>query len=273
MSASPAVAPRTPEPSQAALSLRAQANVLNALVLRDMRTRFGGSHWGYAIAVAWPCAHIFVIVATLTLRGFVAPLGDSVLLFVASGVAPYITFMYMSRKIMEGLSLNKPLTYFPAVTLLDVILSRTIVECVSAWATLFCVFLILEGIGVAAVPVYPAEALLAFMATILVSAGMGIINANIVAYFPGWMVGYILFTIAGYSASGVFFLPDLMPGWVYDALAWNPMLQCIAWFRAAFYPGYGDRVAKLYVILLGVCLIGIGLATERLLTRHRIQGF
>lgn len=260
-------------PSSTAISIRSNANVLNALMLRDMRTRFGGSHWGYLIAVGWPCAHIFVIVAMLALRGFVAPLGDSVVLFIASGVAPYIVFMYMSRKIMEGLPMNKPLTYFPSVTIFDVIVSRTVVEFVSACATLICVFLILEAIGVDAMPVYPAEVLAAFLATVLVSAGVGIINANIVVFFPGWMMGYILVIVAGYTASGVFFLPDLMPQKVYDALAWNPMLQCLAWFRSGFYPGYGDRVAKLYVIVFGLAATALGLVLERFVTRPRIQGF
>lgn len=28
--------------------------VLNALILRDMRSRFGGNYWGYLVQVLWP---------------------------------------------------------------------------------------------------------------------------------------------------------------------------------------------------------------------------
>ena len=256
-----------------ASALTLQANVLGALILRDMRTRFGGSHWGYVITVGWPCAHIFTLVALLTLRGVTTPIGDSATLFVATGTTPYITFMYMSRKVMEGIVTNKPLTYFPAVSVLDIILSRLIVETITAFATTACVLAILIAIGVDGLPIYPSDALFAYFATILIAGGMGIINANIFAYFPGWAMGYVLIIIGGYSASGVFFLPELLPEKAYYYLSWNPMLQCISWFRSAFYPGYGQNVAKLYTVLVGLFLTGLGLAIERFVTRRRMQGF
>lgn len=247
-----------------------QANVLHALMLRDMRTRFGGSHWGYVIAVGWPCGHILMIVALMAFRNMVSPLGDSIVLFVATGTMPYISFMYMSRKVMEGLIVNKPLTYFPRVSLFDVVVSRMVVETISSFGTTIFVLVILLCLGVDAFPVYPSEVLFAYLATVIVGLGIGMINANIVAYFPGWNMGYILIIIGGYSASGVFFLPDLFPSKVYDVLSWNPLLHCIAWFRMGYYPDYNPPVAKLYVIMFGFVALAIGLALERFVTRHRL---
>ena len=250
--------------------LSIQMHVLQALMLRDMRTRFGGSHWGYIVAVVWPCAHIFVLVAILTFRGLQSPLGGNVILFVATGTTPYITFMYMSRKVMEGVGMNKPLIYFPRVSLYDVIISRVIVEVITAFATTLCVIAALMALQVDVVPVYPTEALFAYFVTILISVGMGIINANIIVYFPGWAMGYILLIIGGYSTSGVFFVPEYMPAQVYNVLSWNPVLHCVSWFRSAFYPHYGEDVAKLYALGSGFVLVAVGLMLERFVTRHRM---
>src|SRR4051794_23244797 len=41
----------------------AYLQVLHALMLRDMRTRFGGSYLGYGVVVLWPVVHTFILVA------------------------------------------------------------------------------------------------------------------------------------------------------------------------------------------------------------------
>lgn len=45
--------------------LAVYAEVIRALMLRDMRTRFGASYWGYVVVVLWPVAHIFLMVAVM----------------------------------------------------------------------------------------------------------------------------------------------------------------------------------------------------------------
>ena len=52
-------------------------HVLHALILRDMRTRFGGSLWGYGVVVLWPCVHCFVLILIYTFQKMAAPAGDS----------------------------------------------------------------------------------------------------------------------------------------------------------------------------------------------------
>src|SRR5271154_1627922 len=77
-----------------------QRRVLLALMLRNVRTRFFGNGLGYLVAIAWPLSHILIIVAIFTLSGRAAPYGDSVSLFIATGVVPFQTFSYLSRFMM-----------------------------------------------------------------------------------------------------------------------------------------------------------------------------
>lgn len=72
--------------------LESYLHVLHALILRDMRTRFGGSYWGYVVVVMWPVSHIFLLVTIFVVRGVPAPIGDSRALFFASGAVPVLVF-------------------------------------------------------------------------------------------------------------------------------------------------------------------------------------
>ena len=69
---------------QAKSAVEVQLDVLGALMVRDMRTRFGGTMWGYGIAVGWPCAHILVITAAYAVMKKPTPIGDSIVLFAVS---------------------------------------------------------------------------------------------------------------------------------------------------------------------------------------------
>ena len=61
-------------------------NVSHALMLRDMRTRFGASMWGYGVVVLWPCVHVFVLITIYTVQKLPAPLGDEE----EHGVRPHV---------------------------------------------------------------------------------------------------------------------------------------------------------------------------------------
>ncbi len=75
--------------------LESYLHVLHALMLRDMRTRFGGTLWGYGVVVMWPCVHIFMLIGIYTFQHLPAPVGDSAPLFFATGAVPVLIFQYI----------------------------------------------------------------------------------------------------------------------------------------------------------------------------------
>ncbi len=62
--------------------------ILGSVLIQDMRSRYGYSHIGYLIAIAWPLSHIGVIMFVHLLRTSIAPVGDSPATFVGTGVVP-----------------------------------------------------------------------------------------------------------------------------------------------------------------------------------------
>ncbi len=242
--------------------------VLHALMLRDMRTRFGASYWGYAVVVLWPCAHVFMLVAIYYFRKVPAPIGESSPVFFASGAVPVLIYQYMSREVMKAVSANRPLTYYPQVKLIDVIFARLLVEMVSGSLTLITVMAILAALGIDPLPVEPFQAVTGFLAAVLLGIGIGFVNVCIMAFFPTWALGYVLFNIIIYITSGVMFLPNYLPEQIYSVLKYNPAVQIIEWVRLGYYPALEVQVDYFYVIMFGLTTLCIGLLLERFVVRR-----
>jgi capsular polysaccharide transport system permease protein len=234
-------------------------HVLHALILRDMRTRFGASIWGYAVVVLWPCVHIFMLIAIYTFQKVAAPLGDNRALFFATGAVPVLVFQYISREVMKSVVMNRPLTYYPQVKLFDLVFSRILVEIVTGFLALLVVTAVLIVIGADPIPADPLTAVCGYVAAIVLGIGIGTINVAIIGFFPGWMIGYALFSIIMYVSSGVMFLPSFMPDKIYYWMKFNPALQCAEWVRSAYYPYSGIHVDQMYVVMFGLTAASIGL--------------
>ncbi|GJE53442.1 Polysialic acid transport protein KpsM [Methylobacterium tardum] len=234
-------------------------HVLHALMLRDMRTRFGASLWGYGVVVLWPCVHVFMLIAIYTFQKLAVPLGDDRALFFASGAVPVLVFQYISREVMKAVISNRPLTYYPQVKLFDVIFARILVEIVTGFLALLVVISVLLCIGTNPVPSDPFVAMCAYLSAIILGIGIGTINVAIIGFFPGWLIGYALLSIVLYISSGVMFLPSYMPDKIYYWMKFNPVLQLAEWMRSAYYPYAGLEIDYLYITMFGLTSITIGL--------------
>ncbi|WP_430911789.1 ABC transporter permease [Methylobacterium sp. sgz302541] len=243
--------------------------VLHALMLRDMRTRFGGSHIGYAVVVFWPVVHTTLLVVIFVVRKMPPPVGDSAVLFVASGAVPFLMFQYISREVMKALVMNKPLTYYPQVKLVDVVFARILVEIVTGFLGLMIVFAALALLHVNPVPANPTLAMVGYLAAIVLGIGMGTINVAIVSFFPGWLMGYTLITMLMYMASGVFFLPNFLPDQYYEIMRWSPAVQIIECVRSGYYPELDVHIDYVYCYMWGLSCLAIGLGLERAVIRKQ----
>ncbi|MCP1539018.1 ABC transporter permease [Methylorubrum extorquens] len=241
--------------------------VLSALMLRDMRSRFGGTYWGYLVQVLWPCVHLGIITGLMAFRGMKAPILDSPALFVATGALPALAFQYISREVMKGYMVHKPLTYFPQVKKFDTVVARCLVEIVSSFMGLMLVCFVLLCFGIDPVPQNLFVAITGYLAAVGLGIGVGFINVGIVSVFPGWSLGYILVTLTAYLTSGVYFLASYMPNEIYSYMKWNPITQLIEWVRLAYEPTLAVEVDYLYVFGVIFGSLTIGLLMERYIVR------
>lgn len=255
--------PARSKPSHLDVYLR----VLSALMLRDMRSRFGGNYWGYLAQVLWPCGHLAVIVGAMAFRGMTSPILDSILLFIATGALPALAFQYISREVMKGYQVHKPLTYFPQVKKFDTVVARCLVEIVNSFMGVMLVCVVLLCLSVDPVPVDMFTAITGYLATIALGIGVGLVNVGICSVFPGWVIGYILVNITLYLTSGVYFLACFMPAEIYGYMKWNPITQLIDWVRLGYEPALPIDVDHLYVFGWIFGSITLGLLMERFVVR------
>lgn len=241
-----------------------QFQVIVALILRNMRTRFFGHGLGFLIAVGWPLAHILLLLVIHASFNRAAPFGESLVIFFATGLVPFMCFSYMSRFLMLSVLQNRSLLAFPAVKVTDLLFAGAILEALSSCCVVIVLIAILIVFDIDFVPADPVQAAYAFGATILLGFGFGVINAVIAMAVPTWFTGYTLVTVLLYMISGIFFVPDALPDAVRGILAWNPTLQTVEWMRSAYYEGYGRSLDKAYVLGCGVLSLFCGLVAERI---------
>ncbi len=252
----------------------ARCRVVYALMLRDARTRLLGNGLGFlGLSVLWPLVHIVALLVINIYVGRMVPVGHSIVLFLATGLLPFMTFSYMSRWIMLGFVMNKPLLAFPIVSVTDILFARAVLEVIGSFLMALSLGVVLAFLEVNFVPYDIPEACYAWGAVILLGLGMGCLNSVVAMAFHGWLIGYALVIFVLYAASGIVFVPDVLPDPYRYWLSFNPVLHAVTWMRSAYYPGYGTIVLdKLYLLGWALCSIFAGLLLERAIRGRLLQG-
>lgn len=241
-----------------------ERRILVALMLRIIRTRFFGHGLGFLVSIGWPFVHILLLLLINAAIDRAAPYGDSLVLFFATGLLPFMSFQYMSRFIMIAVLHSRPLLGFPVVKMMDLLLAAAILEVLSSFCTVAILAVFLSAIGINYMPANPSDAVWALLVSMLLGFGFGILNALIVLAQPMWVTGNALLIIALYMVSGIFFLPEALPEAARYYLSFNPVLQVVEWMRSAYYDGYGSVLDKRYTIGFAVVMLFLGLLIERL---------
>ncbi len=249
-----------------------QIEVLWALMLHDIKGRFFGNGLGYVMTILWPSAHIVVIMIAYSLSGRQV-YGTSKLLFVATGVLPYIFWNYISRFCLLSAIQNRQFLEYPIVKPLDLMISRLLLEIFSSFIMLVVLVIILSLMQIDVMPRNLVQAAFGILSAVLLGVGFGIFHGVLTMIWGQWSIVYVLFLIGFWMTSGVAINPEQMPVEVGSLFAWNPLLHCIEWVRSAYYVDYPAHLLnKTYVLTIGFGSLGIGLIMERYLrefTRRR----
>ncbi|WP_349956723.1 ABC transporter permease [Rhizobium sp. ZPR3] len=249
-------------------TLRERANVINAVILRDVRSRYFNHGLGFFIQSLWPLVHCFILLVINTAVGRSAPYGDSPLVFFGAGVVPTLSFMYISRFMGLSIVLNQNMLSFPAVRVTDIMFARALLEVIAGFITLFMIWIIFLAIGASPYPNDPAQAVFAYLTTIFLAVGVGSIVSVVSSIFPLFVTAYALITILLYLASGCLFVTPNLPDQLAVPLSYNPLAQCVEWMRVAYFENYSDRLLDrgYPLAIAGVSLL-IGLLAEKLTKR------
>jgi capsular polysaccharide transport system permease protein len=234
-------------------------------MLRDMRTRFGRTFFGYVIMVMWPLTHLLLLMSIYILVRRAVAIGTSAPVFFGTGILPYILCLYPARMTMMSLTQNAPLLYFPIVKSFDVIVARGALETITAFwvTTIFCLILYIFGVDI--MPIYPEDALMAIFATVYLAFSIGFVAAVLFKLMRAWAAVQIALLILMYFTSGALFIPSSLPHTIQNIIWYNPLLHSVEWLRSAYYDGYSyGMLSRGYLLGFSTVLMFIGLLAERL---------
>jgi capsular polysaccharide transport system permease protein len=246
-----------------------QATVIRAIILRNIRTRFFGHGLGFLIALGWPLAHMLITILMFSYGGRLSPYGESTAQFIAIGSVQFMTFSYLSRFMMMSVVNTRPLLSFPAIKVLDILIASSILEFLASCTVAILIILIAIMTDTPFVPRDILEAAFAFVSSVLLGVGFGILNGVISLAFPMWLTLYTLIIILLWITSGILFVPAIFPEYIRMIVSYHPVLQSIEWMRYAYYEGYSDIILdRSYAIKVGVGAIFLGLLLERSIRGH-----
>jgi capsular polysaccharide transport system permease protein len=253
-------------------AFRVHCTVVGALMLREVRTRFGRHRLGYVWALVQPALHIgtwFVIRSVLRQSGGAADMSG--LLFLATGIVPFLSFSDVASFVKGSISANRPLLAFPPVRNIDAIVARFLLESATMIIVGTATFAFLMWIGEAGWPARFDQVALATGGVLLLGLGFGAFNSIAALLSPTY--GKLLASLQRilYFTSGLFFSPESMPKEVLWWLSWNPVLHGVELFRMGYSSLYISSVASIWYLLawaLGFLLVGLSL--ERM-TRPRLR--
>ena len=259
-------------PSQGRLSstLTVQFQVIHALMLHDIKSRFFGNGLGYFVSILWPIVHILVIL--LINSGRVAPHGVSMVLYATTAVIPYICCNYIGRFITLGVIMNKSFLQYPIIRPLDLMAARIFLELISNSVILIVVLIGLDIAGISIMPAYPTQACLAWLSSLLLGVGFGLLNGVITMAVPLWNVVFMLFIIIAWITCGLGIDPEALPYQIGYYLSFNPVLHAVEWMRQAYYVGYSPKLlSKEYLISFSLVCFVSGLIGERVFRGFLVQ--
>ena len=231
-----------------------------ALMLREMATSYGRSAMGYLWAIIEPVAALTLMTLVFSIFLRSPALGSSFPLFFASGYLVFNIYTSVGNSVSNAVKYSRPLLEFPAVTALDAILARFLLNYLTH---LMVIFIIISGIiviGDLQVIMDYGKIFLALFVAGAFALGVGTFNCYLFVAFPSYLQVWAILNRPMFIISGIFFLFDSVPQPYRDMLWYNPLVHIIGLMRSGIYATYEASYASaLYVLGISLVLFMVGL--------------
>lgn len=241
-------------------SLSVMRTVVFALLVRELKTRFGRHRLGYAWVILEPLSHAAVFAFIF---GFVmkhAMPGIDYVTFLVVGVTGFQMFKNTLNQIMNAVSANAGLFNYGPVHPIDAVIARAILEGLVFIVALPVLLWLLGLIGREVAFSEPLKLFAGAGLLWLFALGVGLF----LCVFIGTreeikkIVGIVLRVL--YFGSGVMFSVETIPQPYRDWLLWNPIIHGLDLMRTGLVPGYAPAsisagflaVAALIALFLGL---------------------
>jgi len=258
-------------PTRIRSAFQIQRDVIYALLLRELSSRFGKSRGGFAWVLVEPVAHLVVPVLIFSfIRHRIVP-GVEYPVFLVYGFLPFLLFKAICLQIVNGTNASQGLLSYRQVLLMDVFVAKALAHAVIQ-AIVFVI--VLSGLGMFGFDVLPARPLelAAVLAlTVFLAFGLGLVLAAVSSLVPDARRIIAIMFMPLYFVSGVIFPVTRFPDDIVRWMAINPVLHLVELSRIAAMDGYEPMkylsIEYPVALALGSTLLGLMLYRLRFLTK------
>lgn len=250
-------------------ALNTQANVVGALLMRELHTRYGRENIGYLWLILEPMT-LATAVALIHSQGPGHTTSDvSAVALSSLGYCVFIMFRGIFTRSEGAIEANMPLLYHRQVTVFDMLLARSLLEFVGTTATTFTLIGIGMALGLCNFPARPEYMLLGLFMMAWWSFGLAMLccagthDNKLIARLVH-PVSYILMPL-----SGAFFMLAWIPNPYRTYFTWFPMTHVFEIVRYGQFESATDQYFDI-PYLVGWCMIFtcLGLLSLRIVRRH-----
>ncbi len=275
MSSDGAIRTRRPEPSffrTLRVGLSRQISIVIALTLREFRIR----NKKFAFAVWFDLLELVGMICFIALVAYFLqrkpPIGDSEIVFIASGMIPFFFFKTISIRTTSTARLRIGPQPIPDLTMLDSALAKAFTDIVMYTITMLVVIMLCYVFVESkyAIPFKPLVLIDALAVLFMFAFGVGLCNGLIRAYVPVWRVIWPPLARLQMLTCGVHQLPEYLPAQLRELAFMNPLTHMVAYGRSSFYPMYPSYFIDMgYALKFAFGALIIGLAAQQVF-RHRL---
>lgn len=245
-----------------------ERRVIWALLMREILTRYGRHNIGFLWLIAEPMLFTLAVTALWTATDALHGSDLPIIAFAITGYSSVLLWRNMPSRCIESVGPNLALLYHRNVKVIDIFLSRLLLE--GAGATISFVFLIMFFMFVGELE--PPEDVLKVAAGWIMLAWFG---ASLAMLLGAWSersetvakvwnpTSYILFPL-----SGAAFLVDALPPAAQDFVLLLPMVHGVEFLREGYF---GSQIRAHYdmgyMALCNIVLTLLALAQTRMVSR------
>jgi capsular polysaccharide transport system permease protein len=238
-------------------SLNVQQRVLYALLMREVITRFGRENLGVLWLVAEPMIFTLGVTAMWTAAGFHQGSPIPIVAFAVTGYSSVLMWRNSSSRACTAIEQNKPLLYHRNVQLIDVLLTRILIEVGGATGSFIVLSLVFTYIGWMPTPVDLLGVMLGWLMLAWFGASLALLIGAGTAYSEIFErlwhpASYLLFPL-----SGAAFMVDWLPNTMQHFVMLLPMVHGVEKLREGYF---GDIVKTHYDLgYMAACCLALSL--------------
>lgn len=215
-----------------------QRQVIGALVLRELATRFGRDNLGYLWLFLEPAMLGGAIGMVHHLAGHALPGGLPTFVFWVVGYIPYYLFRGVLNRAPNTIDANRTLLFHRRISPFDLVLARNLLEGAAALGAM-AVFTLAFGAVLGHWPERPALMLAGMALMLALAHGAALLIAAASIYTETLERLIHVLTYLSLPISGAFFMVFWLPTELREAAMWVPTVHCFELVREG---QFGSRV-------------------------------